>query len=382
MSPPTPRLPMAGPSTRSLVRRYLLPIHRWVGLSAGLLLAWMALTGAGMALQPQLAPRIDRALLVVDHCVEPLPLDVLADAARAAHPAGQANFLWLRPDSTASAMLRFTDNATVYLDPCSGAPLGQQHKYGGVFGRLEQLHRFKFIANGSLVTGTGVIVAVLGLLLGGLGLWWASRPPAGLPARAAATQRSPRARALRRHRSVGIWALVIVLASALTGLPKALDWYHAAVLALAGSTPEPPPPTSAAVDPQSSLISLQDAWTRVRAVVPEVQEARLYVPRKAGTAIEVELIERGAPHTQAYTRVYLDAHSGEVLQLRPYSRSSAGHKLLGWMLAWHRGLLGGAAGQLVLIGGMLAVLFLAWTGVSSDLRRRFARSASAARSRP
>lgn len=360
----------------AFLRRRFLPIHRWAALTIGLVLLWMALTGAGMVFRPQLAPLLDRDLLVVAPCTSPLPIDALIDTARAAHPDGRLNYIWIRPQSSASAMLRFADNATLYLDPCTGALLGEQHKYGSVFGRLEQWHRFKFIKNGSLIAGTSVLVAVVVLLLGGALLWWSSRRAIADNALRIRAPLSERARSLRRHRTIGIYACLIILASALTGLPKSFGWYHDAILALAGSPPDAALPRSSSIDESAPRISMEAAWQRVQSMFSETVEARLYIPAKAGAAIEVELLERSAPHPEALSLISLDAQSGDVIEARPYAASSAGSKLLGWMLAWHKGTLGGVFGQIILLAGALAVVFLAYTGIGSYLRRRSSSKAS------
>ena len=53
--------------------------------------------------------------------------------------------------------VRFLDREMVYVDPCSAAVLGQENKYGGIFGFPERLHRFKFIEGeaGALLGGHG-----------------------------------------------------------------------------------------------------------------------------------------------------------------------------------------------------------------------------------
>jgi vanillate O-demethylase ferredoxin subunit len=72
-----------------------------------------------------------------------------------------------------------------------------------------------------------------------------------------------------------------------------------------------------------------------------------------------------------------------VVRYVPYAASSAGNKLYFWTLSLHTGHVGGLAGQLVLLAGALSVPLLAYTGISSYLRRRARRSvAPAAAARP
>lgn len=74
---------------RATIRKRILPLHRWAGLTVGLVVVWMAITGAGMVFRTQLAPVLKPELLVVEFCNVRLPLDALADKARATHPGPQ-----------------------------------------------------------------------------------------------------------------------------------------------------------------------------------------------------------------------------------------------------------------------------------------------------
>ena len=68
--------------------------------------------------------------------------------------------------------------------------------------------------------------------------------------------------------------------------------------------------------------------------------------------------------------LFLDAWSNQVLRFTPYAQSSLGLKVYFWTLSMHTGQIGGLFGPLVLITGALAMLTLAYTGISSFLRRR------------
>jgi vanillate O-demethylase ferredoxin subunit len=89
--------------------------------------------------------------------------------------------------------------------------------------------------------------------------------------------------------------------------------------------------------------------------------------------VEIDLLERGSPHAEARTLLYLDANSGAVLSFRPYASSSFGNKVMAWGLAIHKGEAGGVTQALLLMGAM-GVPVLVYTGMSSYLRRRLAMS--------
>lgn len=358
------------------IAKYLLRLHRWTGLTVGLLIVMMATTGAAIVFRPQLEPIVNQDLLTVAACNERVPLDTLAANARAVHPAARLDYIRVLAgtdfaERMPATQIRFTDQEFVYLNPCTGAVLGQRPRYGGMLGSLEQLHRFRFIKNGSLIAGTSALLFGLLLILGGIVIWW---PRAAIQS---AFKFNPRltgpARRLNQHKTVGMYASLIVLASVLTGLPQSFDWYKNGMYRITGSPLQAEAPKSAAAAESASAkrLPMELLWRRAQKLVPWPAEALLHYPGKPRDAAEIYLIGRDAPHPNARTMLFLDAYTGEVLRFIPYAASGAGHKLYFWTLSLHTGLIGGLFGQLLLLVGALSVPVLAYTGISGYLRRKF-----------
>jgi uncharacterized iron-regulated membrane protein len=355
--------------------RSLMPVHRWTGLTVGFVILFIAITGAAMVFRPQLEPIMGSDLLTAPACASRASVDLLLANASAARPAATLDYVRLvagQPGEARipAAMVRFTDQTFVYLNPCSGAALGQRHRYGGLFGTLELLHRFRFIDNGSVVTGTSVILFALLLILGGVALWW----PASRRGWASAWRLDPRltgqARSTNRHKVVGLVAAPIVLMSALSGLPQALDWYRAGLYTITGSAAPAPLPKSGAPANGALRLPMEQLWQRAQTIAPAPQDMLMHVPRKPRAPVDMYLIEHDAPHPNARTYLNFDAYTGAVLSYTPYRANSAGHKLYFFLLSLHTGHVGGLAGQLLLLLGALCVPVLAWTGIGSYLRRR------------
>ena len=122
---------------------------------------------------------------------------------------------------------------------------------------------------------------------------------------------------------------------------------------------------------------MQALWDRARSMSSDPIEALIGIPRQATSSVEVELLERGAPHREARTLMYLDAYSGAVLSYRPYASTSVANKIMAWGLAIHKGEAGVIAQALLLMGALGAPV-LVYTGASSYLRRLLTRSSKTA----
>ncbi|MBL9217333.1 MAG: PepSY domain-containing protein [Opitutaceae bacterium] len=351
-------------------RQRLLQLHLLAGLTAGLVLVVMALAGAWMVFRPQLEPLAYPGLMVVTPGRERVPLDVLAANAAAAYPGRKFNQVRFWSDPARSAMIRCSNSDQIYLDPWTGRVLGLQSRYGGLFGKAEDIHRFLGLGInvGTHVTAVAAFLFIF-IILSGVVLWV---PPAWRAVRGALTLKfnlSGRARLLNWHRTLGAYTAGFVLLSALTGLPHAYSWYEHGVYRVAGS-PLPAAPAASPAAPDSPRVPMESLWQRAQAELPDYDSANAYFPKAGDNATLVWIVGRGAPHPHARSEYYVDAGTGTLLRATPYAASSSGHKLFYWMLAWHLGQAGGPVTQVLVFLATLGVPVLAVTGTWSYFRRR------------
>jgi vanillate O-demethylase ferredoxin subunit len=348
------------------MRRWLLPLHRWTGLTTGLLLTAVALTGALMVFRVQLEPLVSPDLVSVPVCAAPLPLDALVAVARAASPHS-GTLRTVRLYSDASARVGFSDKRWIFVDPCSGKVLGSEAVYGGPFGTLAKLHIFGYLPFVELLAGSLALLAACVMAAAGLLLW----RPASLRALQGSwrpkTGLRGRARKLNLHRTVALYAAPVLLACALTGLPQAFAWARNAIDFISLSPPRPAIVAQTAVGQPAPLAPM---WRQVQAMTPRPQKLQLRMPHIPDTPVVLEVVERGAPHPNAISYFYFDPASGALLHHTPYAANPRGHRIYLWALALHYGWIGGVTGQLILLLGALLVPLLAWTGTASYLRGR------------
>lgn len=351
-------------------RTSLLQLHLLAGLTAGLVLTIMALAGAWMVFRPQLEPLAYPELMTVAPGRERVSLDTLAANAAAAYPGRTFNQVRFWAEPTRSVMIRCSNSDQIYLDPWTGRVLGLQNRYGGLFGKAEDIHRFLGLGSnvGTHVTAVAAFQFIF-IILSGFVLWM---PPAWRAVRTALTLKynlSGRARLLNWHRTLGAYTAVFVLLSALTGLPHAYSWYEHGVYRVVGSR-LPAVPAASAVAPDSPRVPVEQIWHRAQAELPDYHSANLYFPKNGDNSTLIWIVSADAPHAHARSEYYVDAGTGALLQATPYAASSAGHKLFYWMLAWHLGQAGGVVSQVLLFLATLGVPVLVITGTWSYLRRR------------
>ena len=358
----------ARPLGRSRFRRSVQWLHTWIGLTFGLALVFLAVTGGVLATRPFLEERVYSGLMRAPACRAPSSLDDLVAKARAVHPGGKAQIIELRREAGSSVAVQFGDKDYVYLDPCGGRVLGVQNEYGGLFGISDWLHRFKFADNGKWYAGTIDVVVLFAILIGGLFLWW-PRNRASVRSGLVYNGKLPaNGRRLSLHRVVGVYVSAMLLAQTVTGLPIAFQWGRDLIATATGSSAEAvsPPPPPAPV--KGKALKMEVVWARFRGLAPDWTWADVGLPKKG--MVRVEYRNRAAVHDEAKSYIYLDARSGAPIRVVPYATGTPlGRKVYLWDLALHRGLVGGVPFDIALLLMCLAVVMQAYTGIGSYLRR-------------
>ena len=362
--------PHPAAAVKSTFQKQLNRLHTWSGLSVGVVVAFLGLTGASFVMRPELERIVYARLLTVPACHDPLPLDRLAALARAAHPHDTLYSIEVTPEATASIAVKFSNDDLVYLDPCTGAVLGTQNQYGGFFGFFDGLHRFRFLSDGKPIAGTCDALFLVLLLVGGVILWW----PRGHERLLAAARFNPElpgtARTLNLHKVLGLYTFLVLLAISITALPLAFQPVRDLIGWAAGSPLTMPAPPHTPAPPGARRISMQRAWVRSKQAFPDARWLNIHFPLAPGDPIAVTVRERGIPHAEAKSYLYLDAYTGSVLRRSPYgSGTPRGRKIYLYLLALHSGLVGGLPYQLLLFMAALGLPVMLYSGVSPYLRR-------------
>ena len=360
------------------LRNSVLTVHRWTGLTIGFVILMLALTGALNLFRPALEVKLDSDLLTVPACGERAPLDTVAASAAQSHGRGTLDYIRIvgaepGAERIPSLQVRFADpQEVVYVNPCTAQVLGERGRYGGFFGRVEQLHILRYSEEKWVreITAVAAIAFAVVLIGGGLYMWW---PRRGVSFKTALRLRpglQGQARDLNLHKTFGVFSSAMLLLLVLTALPLAFEWYREGIYMLAGS-PLPSKSPRSVVVKDAPRISMEEFWQRVQKLTPDPAMALVKFPaKKADAPLEGFSVERGAPHVNARGLFVLDAYSGKTLSHTPYEASSLGHKLYFWTISFHTGQYGGVAVQALMLAAVLVVPLMAYTGLSSYLARR------------
>jgi uncharacterized iron-regulated membrane protein len=379
---------MAGGGGNRL-RHTLRWLHRWIGLTVGLLFAAISVSGSLLLFQPLFFDWAHGHMIPDDMSPEIGSLDAWVENARAAAPdlsgpfgillphvshnesrAGMAFFAGLPPGGFGNMGF-----LAVLLEPATGEVLGtvdidHSPAYAPIL-----FHRDIWAgATGRVISGIMAIGSVAMLLIG-LYLWWP-------PRRRLAAKLSPRpwrltfTRASLMHDWFGFWSLVAVLVLTVTGLYLVQhEWLQPVVDLLPGPGEEelheaaeanPASPTGC-----TGPMGFDAALAKAQAVVPGARLTAIYAHDESFR--EWQFAFRAGGDTDTIfgdLRVDADFDCGTVTLSESAETQSPQQVGELWLFSLHDGSAFGLAGEIVVcLLGLIPVL-LAWTGVQMWLRGR------------
>ncbi|RZK53452.1 MAG: hypothetical protein EOO59_12460 [Hymenobacter sp.] len=363
-------------------------IHLYLGLATGLFLVIVCLTGTILVFEDEFTHALHRERYVVEAASTPrLSLAQLTAAVRAAKPKAKINGLKVYADPTRSVEISLAGGGrpggpqgeprgesrgglhnqggagrgqqagdanggtraggqggrnqaggpggkggkggdrgpTLFLNPYTGAVLGEFNKQQSFFHFIEEIHRGLVAGRvGKLVMGINSIIFLF-ILGTGIVLWW----PA---ARNMFTQRlrikwGSSWKRLNHdfHIVLGFYASLFLFIMAATGVGMSFDWVGKTINTLTHSPQQRmEPPTSAAAAPGTAAFGADAALALARQQAPDAESYAVQLPKEPTGSIQVGILRPGAITERATDDLYLDQHTGQVLRQQTYAQKPVG----------------------------------------------------------
>lgn len=330
-------------------------IHLAVGVTAGIVIFIMSVTGVALTYEKQLSEWADRRAWTAPSSVNArhLPPETLLAKAAAARPGTAPTGVTLRADAAAPATVTLEGNKALLVDPYTGAIIGEPPAtLRSFFRTMTVWHRYIALegtsrATGKMITGTANL-GFLFLVLSGFYLWF-PRVWTWLQFRNVLWLRrglATKARHFNWHNTIGFWSAVPLAIIVAGALPISYPWASTLVYRLASDTP--PPPAAAA-----------PAWRTIT--------TRLATSANAPIVITVDEGYAGQP--QQRRTLTFDRATAAIAKDEAFENLSAGRRARSWLRFAHTGEFYGLTGQTIAGLASLGGAFLAYTGLSLALRR-------------
>lgn len=362
-----------------MLKKTLFQLHWFFGITAGLVLALMGVTGAAYSFQDELMRALNPDVLRVEvrdsGVLSPAVLVPKLEAATEQRVVG----LWLEVKGERAARVFFAPppgerrGPSRYFDAYSGELLGEPRGQG-FFDLMLKLHRFLAMGEyGKQITAASTLILVF-FCLSGLYLRWPRQASSWRAWLTLDWARKGRSFNWDLHAVAGTWCLALYLLAALTGLYWSYDWYREGATALLSAEPggqkrdgKRGPPPAGELPP----VNYQAVWDGLqRAAGSQLRSYNLRLPPVAGQPATVFYLRDDAAHERAFNQLALDPLSGEPGKHKRYEQQAFGDQLLTSVYALHVGSYFGLTGRILMMLASLAMPLFAITGWLLYLDRR------------
>ncbi|WP_210517731.1 PepSY-associated TM helix domain-containing protein [Hymenobacter terricola] len=370
-------------------------IHLYLGLASGLIIVFVCLTGSILVFETEIEQAWHPERYFVTPTAAPrLLLAQLTEAVRVHKPKAQISGLKIYADPTRTVEVSLAGapgskggergegngkeasragegpgkggkgkgdggGPRVYLNPYSGAILGEMNPRDSFFHTVEQLHRGLVAGKiGKLVMGVNASIFLF-ILGTGLVLWWPAARKALSPRLKVKWGSGWKRLNHDFHIVLGFYASVFLFIMALTGVGMSFDWVGQSINKLTHSpVKRPEAPESAAPAVGTSPFAADAVLALARQQAPDAESYSLQFPKEPTGSIRVAILRPGAVTENATDEVYLDKYTGRTISSQSYAQRPVGQRIRGLFKPVHTGaVFGWPTKILALIMALLGATF-------------------------
>ncbi|WP_053081474.1 PepSY-associated TM helix domain-containing protein [Methylobacterium aquaticum] len=359
------------------MRSALFQVHWFLGLTAGLVLMLVGVTGGILSVEDEVMSLMSPGIVTVPVREGPrLTPDALIARLTDEAPGRRITLMVLNGALDRAARVRLADGpgrgTETYVDPYDGRILGPAVGEA-FFDTVLRLHRWLLIPGngdgwGRTLTGASALALVY-LALSGLYLRWPKGRRDWRIWLKPALNRRGRALYWSLHAVVGTWMLVLYLLMALTGLWWSYGWYRDGVTVLLTGRPAAAAPARGMGKREGAPVPLDPAFAAFTAATNGRYATASLAPARAGETIRIRAVAPDAAHVQARDE-WRFRPDGTLDSRDLYTERPIGARLAGSMLALHEGRFFGPVGWIAFMLAALAMPLFGVTGLLLYLGRR------------
>lgn len=377
------------------MRNFFKQLHIWLSIPFGLVISITCFTGAVLIFETEITESVQREYYYVESVKsEPLPLYELLNRVEPTLKEGQritGVTISDDPERTYKVNLSQPKRAAIYVDQYSGEVLGEAGRLE-FFRTMFLLHRWLMDSRpedgsaifwGKMIVGVSTLMFVI-ILLSGIVIWVPKSIKAWKNRSKIAVTKGWHRFWYDLHVAGGIYATLLLLAMALTGLTWSFEWYRNDFYKLFGVEIQEKSKSAEAPKQERDVqrergvrglahrfdLSPYIAWERAYRNVREVVEPGSRITISQGSA-DVSLAGWG--NQRASDKYNFDNATGEITSVELYSDSQRSRKIRGWIFSVHVGNWGGILTRILWFLAAMIGATLPLTGYYLWIKRKFFR---------
>ena len=321
-------------------------LHLWLGLSSGLIVFIVALTGSILVFEDEIDAFVNPEFYQVSNIgTKKLPVDVYVHVIEKKYKINQLDRIQTYEDAQRTVIVSGPDadkNDQIFsVDPYTGNILARVSEKSRFFSVVLDLHRHLILGEvGKFITGCSCIIFVF-MLISGIILWWPKKIK-NLKQRLTVKWSASFKRVNWDFHSIfGFYTFSILLIISLTGLTWSFKWFESGIYLLADGTAKKP---SAKVENPTKIdlkvdktYFYQNMFSKTDSIYKYKGDTQIRIPSDTINSIMVIKLnlEKSIPNISSIA--YFDKYTGELLKIKPYESFSRGDKVRRLIYPIHTG---------------------------------------------
>ncbi|HGH3631895.1 TPA: PepSY domain-containing protein [Acinetobacter baumannii] len=369
-----------------MFKKFLFQIHWFLGISAGLILSIMGVTGAIYSYDQQISKWVNTDSYVVQAQSSPkLTPAQLYQHFTTIQPEIKINSITIAKDPTASSVVNIEKEGerrgyNMMVNPYTAQVLPE------VQGRkllllIQQIHRNLTAGEfGKQITGACALMLIY-FVLSGLYLRWPKKHSARQWL-AVKPKLKGRNFIWDLHAVVGTWVIVFYLLFACTGLYWSYDWWRSGMFKVlgveqpkmqghGGSGRNKDQLPKIQLDNAQLITALNQTWSGFNNQIGrDYSTLTVNLPKKDDGKIELSFVDATPQHERARNQAVYNYKTANIEKMELYEDKKLNQKIMSSMLPVHRGSFFGPVYQFVAMLASLAMPLFFVTGWMLYLKRR------------
>lgn len=359
-------------------------LHIWLSIPLGLVISITCFSGAALIFEKEITESVQSHYYFVDRVGDkPLDIEEIIGRVEPTLDAGvKVTGITISQDPERSYKVNLSKprHAAIYVDQYSGEIKGQPERLG-FFRTMFSLHRWLMDSKpddggifwGKLIVGISTLLMVI-IILTGVVIWWPKTRQA-LKHRTSIKIRKGWHRFWHDlHVAGGIYATLLILIMALTGLTWSFEWYRNGFYKLFGVEMQQGANNSKQADKgkpkkqddgekeASPYMHWQDVYEQVTATNPEAPQITL---TEGSASVSLD----GWGNQRASDKYKFDNATGKITSVERYTDADGSSKIRGWIYSLHVGSWGGIITRILWLLAALLGATLPLTGYYLWIRR-------------
>lgn len=366
-----------------MIKKILFQIHWFLGITAGLILSIIGVTGAIYSYDQQILEWANPTsyTVQVENTAKLNPAQIYQHFQQH-KPEMQINSITIAQAADASSSINIVKEGarkgkTILIHPYN-AEILPEVKGQEFFQLIQKIHRYLTLGDvGKQITGACTLMLIFFVLSGlylrwpkkhSLRQWFAVKP-----------QLKGRNFLWDLHAVVGTWLVVFYLIFAVTGLFWSYDWWRSGMYSVMNVTPPANSKTEdgknkkeqAKIPTDQISTILASSWSGFNAQMQRPYSSVTFnIPKKINGSIEVSFVDAVIQHERARNKANYNYQLNKIENVELYQDKKLNEKIMGSMLPVHRGsFFGPIVHFLFMLAALLMPLFFV-TGLMLYLKRR------------